>query len=74
MGKLPRDISGRQMVGALERVEFFVLHQKGSHIILRRDEPKTTISVPDHRQLRVGTVRAILHQAGLDVEDLVNLL
>ena len=74
MGKLPRDISGRQMVVGLCRAGFYVLHQKGSHVILRRDEPKTTISVPDHRQLRVGTVKAILHQAGLEVGDLIRLL
>ena len=62
------------MVNALERVGFYVLHQKGSHIILRRDEPKTTLRVPNHRQLCVGTVRIILHQTGLDVENLIGLL
>ena len=62
------------MVSARQRVGFYTLHQKGSHIILRRDEPKSTISVPDHRQLRPGTLRTILRQAGLDVQDLIDLL
>ncbi len=74
MGKLPRDISGGRVVAALRRCGFYVLHQRGSHIILRRDDPKTTISVPDHVVLRVGTLRVILHQAGLDVETFVELL
>ncbi len=74
MAKLPRDLSGRQMVAVLKRKGFYVLHQRGSPIIMRRDEPKTMISVPDHRELRVGTLRVILHQAGLDVEELANFL
>ena len=74
MPKLPRDLSGRRMAAVLKRKGFYVLHQRGSHIILRRDEPKTTISVPDDRQLRVGTVRVILYQAGLSVQDLNDLL
>ena len=74
MAKLPRDLSGRQMVAVLKRKGSYVLHQRGSHIIMRRDEPKTMISVPDHRELRVGTLRVILHQAGLDVEELANFL
>ena len=74
MGKLPRDISGKQMIAVLEHVGFYVLHQKGSHVILRRDEPKTTISVPNHPSLRVGMLRAILQQAGLGREELLALL
>ncbi len=73
MGKLPRDISGRELVRALQRIGFYVLHQQGSHVILRRDDPRATISVPQHRQLRAGTLRVILHQAGLTVEDLLDL-
>jgi predicted RNA binding protein YcfA (HicA-like mRNA interferase family) len=43
-------------------------------MILRRDDPKTTVSVPDHAALRVGTLRNILYQAGIDVETFVELL
>jgi predicted RNA binding protein YcfA (HicA-like mRNA interferase family) len=74
MSKTPRDISGRRVVTALERVGFYLLHQRGSHIILRRESPKATISVPDHRTLRVGTLRKILAQAGLEVDQFLELL
>ena len=74
MAKLPRDVSGREVVSALGRCGFYVLHQRGSHIILRRDEPKMTISVPDHVSLRVGTLRKILYKAGIDVAAFVELL
>lgn len=74
MSQIPRDVSGRRLVTALERVGFYLLHQRGSHIILRRESPKATISVPDHRTLRVGTLRKIFAQAGLEVEELLKLL
>jgi predicted RNA binding protein YcfA (HicA-like mRNA interferase family) len=43
-------------------------------MILRRDEPYARVVVPDHRQIRPGTLRKILHEAGLTVEDLMTLL
>ncbi len=74
MTKLPRDVSGRQVVRVLQRQGFYVLHQRGSHIILRRDDPKATISVPDHVPLRAGTLRTILNQAGIEVKKFVEFL
>ncbi len=43
-------------------------------MILRRDEPYARVVVPDHKKLRPGTLRQILRQADLTVEDLVALL
>lgn len=74
MGKLPTGLSGRQVRMALERVGFVFRRQRGSHMILRRDEPYARVVVPDHRQIRPGTLRKILHEAGLTVEDLMTLL
>ena len=74
MGKLPTELSGRQARMALERAGFVFRRQRGSHMILRRDEPYARVVVPDHKQLRPGTLRKILHEAGLTVEDLVALL
>ncbi len=48
MSKLPV-ISGRELVRALRHVGFELDRQKGSHMILFRPEPQTTLSVPDHR-------------------------
>ena len=73
MSKLPV-ISGRQLVHALEKVGFAFDRQRGSHIILFRANPPTTISVPDHRELDRGTLRAILRQAGVSPENLGELL
>lgn len=67
-------ISGRQCVAALERAGFTVRRQVGSHIVMRRDDPFAQTVVPDHRTLDRGTLRAILRQAGLSVDDFVELL
>jgi predicted RNA binding protein YcfA (HicA-like mRNA interferase family) len=73
MSKLPQ-ISGRECLKALNKVGFYLRRQEGSHMILRRDTPFAQVVVPDHKQLDRGTLRAIIRQAGLDVEEFVNLL
>jgi len=73
MSKLPV-ISGKKCVRALEKVDFYIKRQRGSHIILRRDAPFAQVVVPDHKTLDRGTLRAIIRQAGLSVNEFVNLL
>lgn len=71
--KLPTDVSGQELVKILERIGFIVNRQKGSHIILRRADPYGRVVVPDHKQIRPGTLRHILNEAGLTVEQLIDL-
>ena len=73
MTKIPTDLSGRTLVRALEKIGFVVKRQRGSHIILRRDNPPARVVVPDHKNLRIGTLRTILNTAGLTVEELLKL-
>lgn len=73
MSKLPV-ISGAECVKALRKIDFVVDRQRGSHIILVREDPRTTISVPDHKELDRGTLRAIIRQVGLSVDEFINLL
>ena len=73
MTKLPL-VSGRECVRALERAGFYLKRQEGSHMILRRDNPFAQVVVPDHRELDRGTLRAILRQAGIGVEEFLKLL
>jgi predicted RNA binding protein YcfA (HicA-like mRNA interferase family) len=72
--KLPTDLSGADLRRALERIGFVFQRQKGSHMILRRETPYSRVVVPDHRRVRPGTLRQILHEAGLSVEQLHELL
>lgn len=73
MSRLPR-ISGRECVKALEKVGFYFLRQKGSHISLYRDKPFAQVVVPDHQEIAKGTLRAIIRDAGLSVDEFIELL
>jgi predicted RNA binding protein YcfA (HicA-like mRNA interferase family) len=59
MTKLPV-VSGRECVKALVRAGFVLKRQESSHIVMRRAEPFAQVTVPDHRELDRGTLRAIL--------------
>jgi len=74
MSVLPR-ISGREAIAALGRIGYQVDHQTGSHVVLRhRLTPHRRLVVPDHRELAKGTLRALIREAGLGVEEFVALL
>ena len=71
--KLPTDVSGQELVRVLLRVGFVVNRQRGSHIILRRGDPYARVVVPDHKQIRPGTLRQILNEAGITIAQLIDL-
>ena len=74
MTKLPV-VSGKQVIKALKHAGFQVHHQKGSHITLRREEyPHDRIVVPDHRVVKKGALGGIIRDAGLTVEEFVEML
>lgn len=58
---------------ALERAGFLPVSQRGSHVKLRHADGRTVI-VPMHREVAVGSLRSILRQAGLTVEQFIALL
>jgi predicted RNA binding protein YcfA (HicA-like mRNA interferase family) len=71
---LPR-ISGREAVSAFRRLGYEIDRQKGSHIILRhRDAPFRRLTIPDHREVAKGTLRALIREAGITVEEFAALL
>jgi predicted RNA binding protein YcfA (HicA-like mRNA interferase family) len=70
---LPR-ISGGEYAAALEKAGFVFNRQQGSHMVLRRDDPFAQVVVPDHKELDRGTLRAIIRQAGLGVDEFSRLL
>jgi predicted RNA binding protein YcfA (HicA-like mRNA interferase family) len=68
-------VSGREVVAALSKAGYKKDRQKGSHIVLRQEAyPHRRIVVPDHREIAKGTLRAIIKQAGLTVEEFKGLL
>ena len=74
MSKLP-SISGQKCVDVRAKVGFyFVRRSRGTHIYVRRDNPFAQIAVPDHRELPPGTLRRIIRDAGLTVDEFTDLL
>ncbi len=74
MSKLP-SVSGLEVVKALSKNGYEVDHQTGSHIILRQiDYPHRRITVPNHKEIAKGTLRAIVRQCGLTVDEFVEVI
>ena len=67
--KIPRDVNGTEAVRALKRMGFEFQRQTGSHVILRRG-PRTVV-VPQHKPIKPGTLKGLIEQAGLTVEEFV---
>lgn len=72
MTKLPRDLKPKKVIKALEKAGFTIDHVTGSHYIMLKDNVRT--SVPYHKTLKTGTLRAILNQADLTIEDFNKLV
>ena len=72
--KLPV-VSGREAIKAFGKIGYEVDRQRGSHVILRHpDPPHRRLTVPDHREVAKGTLRSLIREAGLTVEEFVALL
>lgn len=65
--------SGADAVKALHQLGYEVDHQTGSHIILRHPTGRR-LTIPNHRELAKGTLRAIIREAGLTKEQFADLL
>jgi len=68
-------VSGREVVVALAKLGYEKDRQRGSHIVLRQTAyPHRRLVIPDHKEIAKGTLRAIIKQAGLIVEEFNELL
>ena len=72
MKKLPRDLPAKKIIAALERAGFTVDRVTGSHYILIKDRLRTV--VPYHKSVKIGTLKSILNQIEMSVEEFVELL
>ena len=74
MSKLPRGLSGKEVIRALGSAGFYIKRRKGSHTVLRRDSPFAQVVVPDHKSIDTGTLDSILDGANLPVDEFIRLL
>jgi len=72
MTRLPRDVPAKKVIAALERIGFHVSRVSGSHYVMVKGELRTV--VPYHKAVKLGTLRAILNQIGIDADEFIELL
>lgn len=74
MSKLPV-VSGKEALKAFQKIGYELDHQTGSHMILRRTmAPFRRLTVPNHKELAKGTLRSLIREAGLTIEEFTALL
>jgi predicted RNA binding protein YcfA (HicA-like mRNA interferase family) len=72
--KLPV-VSGQEAAQAFRKMGYELDRQRGSHVLLRhRDPPYRRLSIPQHKELAKGTLRTLIREAGLTVEEFIRLL
>ena len=65
-------ISGADAIRALQKLGFTVARQKGSHVVMRRGSAGCV--VPNHRELKVGTLSSVLKQAAVSADEFMAAL
>jgi len=67
--------SYKEVIKTLGKLGFRAVRQRGSHLVLKGffKDRKRTVVVPKHREIAVGTLRGIMFQAGLTVEEFLKL-
>ena len=73
MGELG-NISGKEAVRAFERAGWSIRGQVGSHTMMTKEGIRANLSVSQHKELSVGTLRKLIRVAGLTVEEFIALL
>jgi len=73
MTRLPV-LSGRKARQAFERLGWVFRHHTGSHMIMSKEGSVRTLSIPDHREVARGTLRALIRLAGISVDEFVAVL
>ena len=73
MGKLG-NISGKEAVKAFQKAGWQPLGQVGSHVVMVKSGVRVNLSIPQHKELSVGTLRALIRSADLNVEEFLKLL
>ena len=73
MGRLT-NISGKEAVKAFQSAGWSAVGQVGSHLVMTKPGVRVNLSIPQHKELSVGTLRALIGHAGLTVDEFLDLL
>jgi predicted RNA binding protein YcfA (HicA-like mRNA interferase family) len=73
VGKLG-NISGKEAAKAFQKAGWMPIGQVGSHLVLVKSGVRANLSVPQHKELSVGTLRALIRNAGMTTDEFLALL
>ena len=73
MGRL-NNISGKEAVAAFLKAGWLIMGQVGSHLVMTKTNMRANLSIPQHKELSVGTLRVLIKNSGLTVEEFMKLL
>ena len=68
-------LSGTELCKTLKKIGYEIDHQKGSHIVVRNiNPPFRRLTIPNHKQIAKGTLRTIIRQTGLTLDEFINII
>jgi predicted RNA binding protein YcfA (HicA-like mRNA interferase family) len=67
------NISGKDAARAFERAGWTAAGQVGSHLVLVKSGIRVNLSIPQHKELSIGTLRSLIRHAGLTVDEFLDL-
>ena len=70
----PPLLSGKKIVNTFKKAGYYRVSQKGSHIKIRNDTHQITLIIPDHKEVDRWTLRGIIRDSELTVEQFIELL
>jgi predicted RNA binding protein YcfA (HicA-like mRNA interferase family) len=68
------NISGKESVKAFQKAGWQLIGQVGSHVVMVKPGVRVNLSIPQHKELSIGTLRALIRNAGLTVDEFLELL
>ncbi|MFH1051492.1 MAG: type II toxin-antitoxin system HicA family toxin [bacterium] len=71
---MSKTFSAKQLISALRRLGFIVDHQRGSHIFMHNLEQNISVVVPNHKEIRKGTLNNIIKKVGITIDELKELI
>jgi predicted RNA binding protein YcfA (HicA-like mRNA interferase family) len=68
------NISGKEAARAFQKAGWQIAGQVGSHVVMTKPGVRANLSIPQHKELSVGTLRALVRHSGLTVDEFLALL
>jgi predicted RNA binding protein YcfA (HicA-like mRNA interferase family) len=68
------NISGKDAVKVFRKFGWYVVGQVGNHVVMSKDKTRANLSIPQHKELSIGTLRSLIRNSGLTVEEFITKL